>query len=57
MEFVNNGVPDCVQLTGGIVSLERETVATAITSRKFSIHSANRVHWLMNVSQIVDKKT
>ncbi len=56
VEFVNDGIPNGVQLAGRVVILEREIVTTAVTSREIGIDSADRVHGLVDVAQIVDEQ-
>jgi hypothetical protein len=56
MEFVENGVPGSVELSDGVVVLQGEVIATAVACREVWIHTAQSVHRLVDVSQIVDQE-
>ena len=56
MEFVEDGVPGSVQLSDRVVVLQGETVAAAVASREVGVHTAQSVHRLVDVSQIVDQE-
>ena len=56
MEFVNDGIPNSVQLTGRVVVLEREIVTATVASRVIGVNSAESVQGLMNITQIVDEQ-
>ncbi len=57
MEFVNDRVPDCMELFGCVVRGQREVVTASVTSRILGIDSAEAVKWLVDVTQVVDQKT
>lgn len=50
VELVENGIPGSVELRNGVVIFQGEGVATAVTSRKIWVYTAQRVHGLMNIS-------
>ena len=56
VEFVEDGVPGSVELSDGVVVLQGEVVATAVASGELWVHTAQSVHGLVDVSQIVDQK-
>ncbi len=56
MEFVEDGVPGSVELSDRVVVLQGEVVATAVTSGEVWVHTAQSVHRLVDVSQIVDQE-
>ena len=56
MEFVEDGVPGSVELSDGVVVLQGEVIATAVTSGEVGVHTAQSVHRLVDVSQIVDQE-
>lgn len=56
VELVENGIPGSVELRNGVVIFQGEGVATAVASREIWVYTAQRVHRLMNISQIVDQK-
>ena len=56
MEFVEDGVPGSVELSDGVVVLQGEVVATAVASGEVGVHTAQSVHRLVDVSQIVDQE-
>ena len=56
VELVENGIPGSVELRNGVVIFQGEGVTTAVASRKIWVYTAQRVHGLMNISQIVDQK-
>jgi hypothetical protein len=44
-----------VELACTIVILEREIIATTVSSGEIIINSAERVHRLMDITQVVDE--
>ena len=56
MEFVEDGVPGSVELSDRVVVLKGEAVAAAVASREVGVHTAQSVHRLVDVSQIVDQE-
>jgi hypothetical protein len=56
MEFVEDGVPGGVELGDGVVVLQGEVVATAVASGELWVHTAQGVHGLVDVAQIVDQE-
>ncbi len=57
MEFVENRVPGSVELSDRIVVLKGKGVATAVTSGELRVHTAQSMHRLMHITQIVDQET
>ena len=56
VELVENGIPGSVELSNWVVVFQGEGVTTAVASREIWVYTAQRVHRLMNISQIVDQK-
>lgn len=56
MEFVDDGVPDGVELISRVVVLQREVIATSVTLRVISVDSGESVEWLVDVAEIVDEE-
>jgi len=56
MEFVEDGVPGSVELRDGVVVFQGEAVAAAVAGREVWVNTAQSVHRLVDVSQVVDKE-
>ncbi len=56
MEFVEDGVPGSVELSDGVVVLQGEAVAAAVTGREVWVNTAQSVHGLVDISHIVDQE-
>jgi len=56
VELVDDGIPYGVELACTIVILEREIVAAAVSSGEIVVNSAQRVHGLVNITQVVDEE-
>jgi hypothetical protein len=56
MEFVEDRVPGGVELGDGVVVLQGEVVAAAVASGELGVHTAQSVHRLVDVAQIVDQE-
>lgn len=54
---VNNGIPNGMEVLGGIFDGESEEVATKVTLRVLAVDSGGGVEWLMDVTNIVDQKS
>lgn len=57
MILVDGGVPDGVQVVGGVVVFDREFITTSVTSGEVRVDSVAGVEWLMDVSNIVNKES